>query len=149
MAAVIESSFASLRSEARLQSSTGTGTLHMTSRFGIALIATIALASGRAYAAGAVEHDDTSYPEPASTWSGTVTVETAPQLTFDDTSYPVAHTTIHKELLPGSSAVAFATADDTTYPTADVQRMPARAPQASDAQERVACGCAHGCAHHG
>ncbi|ABS28438.1 hypothetical protein [Anaeromyxobacter sp. Fw109-5] len=118
------------------------------SRLALALVATLALASGRAYAAG-IDHDDTAYPEPASTWSGTVTVEASPQLTYDDTSYPAAHTTIHKELLSASRAVALASADDTTYPTADVQRTPARAPQASDAQERVACGCAHGCAHHG
>jgi hypothetical protein len=125
----------------------------MTSRLALALVATLALASGRAFAAG-IDHDDTTYAEPASTWSGTVTVEASPQLTYDDTSYPAAHTTIRKELLPAAAAGSFAlaTADDTTYPTADVQRMPARAPQASGAQERLACGCADrcdGCAHQG
>lgn len=145
MAAVIECSFASLRSEAGLQSSTGTGTLHMTSRFGVALIATIALASGRAYAAGAVEHDDTSYPEPASTWSGAVGAQSAPHLTYDDTRYPAAHTTIRKELLSATAARALASSDDTAYPAADERR----APQARVAQERVACGCTDACAHHG
>lgn len=124
----------------------------MTSRLSLALVAAIALVSGRAYAASGgpgIVHDDTSYPT-ASTWGGAVTLEAVPQLTHDDTRYPAAHTTIHKELLPAqaSGSLAIATADDTVYPTADLARTPARAPQASEReQERVACGCPHACDH--
>lgn len=121
----------------------------MTSRFAMALVATLALASGRAYASGGsgVAHDDTTYSDTASTWGGTVAFGAASHPTYDDTSYSAAHTTIRKPLLPAGS-VAFVSADDTVYPTADAPRAPAGAPQASDrGEQRVACGCTHACAH--
>lgn len=120
----------------------------MTSRLSMSLVAAIALFSGRAYAASGgsgLDHDDTSYQEIASTWSGDVTLEAVPHPTYDDTSYPAAHTTIHKELLaaPAVGSAIVATADDTVYPTADVERT-AAARTSEREQERVACGCARG-----
>jgi hypothetical protein len=67
---------------------------HMTSRLSMALVATIALASGRAYAApggSGVAHDDTTYSETHSVWGGTVAFGAASHLTYDDTAIRRSH----------------------------------------------------------
>lgn len=86
----------------------------------MALVATIAIASGQAYAGSGgpgIEHDDTTYPETESTWGGSVSFEGAvPFLASHDTNYPAAHTRIDKELLSAEESASLAMAHDTVYP---------------------------------
>lgn len=117
-----------------------------TMRRRLALAITAALLSLPAVAA-ATAYDDTTYPDPAAAWAGSVRASSDIRSEQGDVAYPASHATIWKGTPPAGQDGMLASADDTAYPAADdtarpaLDRAPAPARSAAGTEQRLACGC--------